>query len=165
MPTAHKTAISCSWDDDVHKKWVKDFATRLRSDGGDVTLDQWHVGLGDRLPLFMESMVRESRFVLIIGTHGYKDRFDGRNGDQRISAQFTPGTVAISQYQGPKIWLDPTLLFKTSVEQDEGMLMHEILHKFTFDKDTLIQGKLGLAINVVDDSNIGKKLMEDCILK
>ena len=74
MAVSHKTAISYSWDDEVHKTWVREFATRLRGDGVDVTLDQWHLGLGERLPEFMESLVRDSRFVLIIGTQGYKDR-------------------------------------------------------------------------------------------
>ena len=62
MPT-EMTAISYSWDDDLHKKWIKEFATRLRADGVDATLDQWHLGLGDRLPPFMESLIRDSRFV------------------------------------------------------------------------------------------------------
>jgi hypothetical protein len=93
MPTPHKTAISYSWDDKVHQTWVKDFATRLRGDGVDVMLDQWHLGLGDRLPLFMESMIRESRFVLIVGTPGYKDRFDGRRGGAGYEGHIISGEI------------------------------------------------------------------------
>src|SRR5258706_13883888 len=73
--TGEKTAISYSWDDEAHKAWVKSLATRLRGDGINVVLDQWHADLGDRLPTFMEGLVRDSRYVLVIGTPGYKDRF------------------------------------------------------------------------------------------
>jgi hypothetical protein len=34
--------ISYSWDTEEHKAWVREFAARLRADGIDVTLDQWH---------------------------------------------------------------------------------------------------------------------------
>ena len=50
-----KAFISYSWDDDAHSQWVKDFATRLRGDGVDVTLDRWHAVPGDQLPAFMET--------------------------------------------------------------------------------------------------------------
>ncbi len=33
--------ISYSWDDDLHKDWVKALASKLRGDGVDVTLDRW----------------------------------------------------------------------------------------------------------------------------
>jgi TIR domain len=45
-PPAPKTFISYSWDDDAHKEWVKQLATRLRADGVDVTLDRWHAAPG-----------------------------------------------------------------------------------------------------------------------
>lgn len=77
MPTAF---ISYSWDDDDHKAWVRGLATRLRVDGVDVTLDQWHVAPGDQLPQFMERAVRENDFVLIVCTPRYKERSDKRAG-------------------------------------------------------------------------------------
>lgn len=75
-----KVFISYSWDNDDHKKWVRDLAARLRSDGIDVTLDQWHLVPGDQLPEFMERAIRESDYVLIVCTHKYKDRSDKRQG-------------------------------------------------------------------------------------
>ena len=33
--------VSYSWDSDAHRRWVRDFATRLRRDGVDAALDQW----------------------------------------------------------------------------------------------------------------------------
>lgn len=75
-----KAFISYSWDNDDHKIWVRELATRLRGDGIDVTLDQWHLVPGDQLPEFMERAVRESNYVLIICTHKYKERSNNRQG-------------------------------------------------------------------------------------
>jgi hypothetical protein len=75
-----KAFISYSWDNDNHKNWVRDLAARLRNDGIDVTLDQWHLVPGDQLPEFMERSVRESDFVLILCTHKYKERSNNRIG-------------------------------------------------------------------------------------
>src|SRR5947209_4459630 len=72
--------VSYSWDSEEHKTWVRALATRLRSDGVETTLDQWHLVPGDRLPLFMESAVRDSDYVLIVCTPRYKDRSDQRRG-------------------------------------------------------------------------------------
>jgi len=76
-PTAF---LSYSWDDESHKQWVRDLATRLRSDGVDVTLDQWQLEPGDRLPAFMETAIREHDFVIIVCTPHYKERSDARMG-------------------------------------------------------------------------------------
>ena len=76
-PTAF---LSYSWDNEEHKAWVKKLAARLRADGVDVTLDQWELQPGDRLPVFMEAAIRDNDFVLIICTPPYKDRSDARKG-------------------------------------------------------------------------------------
>ena len=65
MPTAF---VSYSWDSDEHRDWVLEFATRLRGDGVETVLDQWHLVPGDQLPAFMEKAVRESDYVLIVCT-------------------------------------------------------------------------------------------------
>jgi len=70
--TPPKVFISYSWDDEEHKAWVRDLATRLRCDGIDVTLDQWHAVPGDQLPAFMERAVYDNAFVLLICTPAYK---------------------------------------------------------------------------------------------
>ena len=71
-----KVFISYSWDDDAHKKWVRDFAVRLRQNGIDVILDQWDSGFGDNLVKFMEWAVRESDYVLCICTPRYQEKSD-----------------------------------------------------------------------------------------
>ncbi len=72
--------ISYSWDSEDHKAWVRELATRLRSDGIETKLDQWEVVPGDQLPQFMEEAVRNSDYVLIICTPRYKNRSDNRLG-------------------------------------------------------------------------------------
>jgi hypothetical protein len=76
-PTAF---ISYSWDSEAHKEWVLRFATRLRADGVDVTLDQWHLHPGDQLPAFMERAIRENDYVLIVCTPHYAERSNRRAG-------------------------------------------------------------------------------------
>ena len=75
-----KTFISYSWDDDAHKEWVKQLATRLRADGVDVTLDRWHSAPGDQISAFMERAVRQNDFVIAVCTPGFKEKSDGRGG-------------------------------------------------------------------------------------
>ncbi len=77
IPTA---MISYSWDDEDHKGWVRNLATRLRGDGVDVSLDQWDAHPGDQLTAFMETAVRENDFILVVCTPRYKERSDSRRG-------------------------------------------------------------------------------------
>ncbi len=76
-PTAF---VSYSWDTDEHKAWVRGLATRLRTDGVDITLDQWHAIPGDQLPQFMETAVRENDYVIIVCTPRYRERSNARTG-------------------------------------------------------------------------------------
>ena len=69
-PTAF---ISYAWENSEAQKWVKDLATKLRTDGVDVKLDQWEVVPRDQLPHFMEKSVRENDLVLIVCTPKYKE--------------------------------------------------------------------------------------------
>ncbi len=75
-----KVFIAYSWDDNNHKKWVEELATRLRGNGVNAFIDQWILKPGDPLPEFMERSVRESDFVLIICTPNYKTKSDNRTG-------------------------------------------------------------------------------------
>ena len=75
-----KAFVSYSWDDDAHKEWVAELATKLRSDGIETILDQWHAVPGDQLPVFMEREIRENDYVLIICTPNYRFKSDQRMG-------------------------------------------------------------------------------------
>lgn len=75
-----KAFISYSWESDDHKKWTKALATRLRTDGIDVTLDQWELVPGDQLPRFMETAISGNNYVLILCTPNYRQKSDARTG-------------------------------------------------------------------------------------
>jgi len=90
-----KVFISYSWDNEPHKRWVKEFAAGLRRDGVDVTLDQWHVRPGDQLPAFMEQSVRDNDFVLIICTPVYKRKSEARAGGVGYEGDVIQGEVFV----------------------------------------------------------------------
>jgi hypothetical protein len=91
-PPAPKAFISYSWDDDAHRDWVEQLATRLRKDGVAVTLDRWHARLGEDIPAFMERAVRENDFLISICTPRFRGKADERDGgvgyETRIMAAY-----------------------------------------------------------------------------
>ncbi len=96
MPTAF---VSYSWDSDEHRDWVLEFATRLRGDGVETVLDQWHLVPGDQLPAFMEKAVRESDYVLIVCTPRYRDRSERRVGGVGYEGDIITGQVLTTRNQ------------------------------------------------------------------
>jgi hypothetical protein len=85
--------ISYSWDDEDHKQWTTAFATRLRADGVDATIDKWATVPGDRLPLFMEQAIRDNSYVLIVCTPKYKVKSDNRTGGVGYEGDIMTGEV------------------------------------------------------------------------
>ena len=77
FPTAF---ISYSHDSLEHKKWVLDFATRLRSNGIESILDQWALGPGDDLPHFMEQNLATADRVLMLCTENYVKKANSGSG-------------------------------------------------------------------------------------
>ena len=90
MPRAF---ISYSWDSDEHKEWVRILAARLRGDGVETVLDQWHLVPGDQLPAFMEKAICESDYVLIVCTPHYKDKSEKRLGGVGYEGDIITGQV------------------------------------------------------------------------
>lgn len=72
--------ISYSWDDDMHKEWVKTLANILLANGVNAILDDYDTDPGDRLPHFMEEAVSKADKVLVICTERYKEKADKREG-------------------------------------------------------------------------------------
>jgi hypothetical protein len=89
--------MSYSWDGRAHQDWVKTLAARLHAHGVKVTLDQWSLALGDQLPEFMETAVRENDFVLIVCTPRYKQKSDGRLGGVGYEGDVMTGEVLSGQ--------------------------------------------------------------------
>jgi len=93
-----KAFISYSWDDEAHKRWVAELGTRLRGDGIDLILDEWHLHPGDQVAEFMESSIRDSDFVIIVCTPGYKRRSDLRQG----GVGYEGNIITAEMYSGRK---------------------------------------------------------------
>lgn len=64
--------ISYSWDNEPHKEWVLNLATKLVQLGIDVILDRWEMKLGKLLPDFMESSIIKAERVICVMTPNYK---------------------------------------------------------------------------------------------
>jgi RHS repeat-associated protein len=71
-----------------------------------------------------------------------------------------PGTVAVSQLGGPDIYLNASLISPTDFYQNEGVVLHEVLHNVTGLTDPDIQGDLGLP--EAASNNITQRLIGDC---
>jgi len=75
-----KLFISYSHDNDEHKDWVLQLATRLRSNGVDVLLDRWKLGLGQDLAAFMERGLSASNRVLCVCSDKYVEKANSGTG-------------------------------------------------------------------------------------
>lgn len=73
--------ISYSHDSEEHKKWVLQLATRLRSNGVDVTLDVWNTKLGSDFASFMERGLSKSHRIICVCSENYvKKANEGKGG-------------------------------------------------------------------------------------
>lgn len=77
-----KVFISYAWKDDESNQRVADFVNRLRKNGIDTVFDQANLSLGQSMPHFMESCVRDSDIthVLMLLTPEYKMKADQKKG-------------------------------------------------------------------------------------
>jgi hypothetical protein len=69
-----KVFISYSHDSEEHKKWVLEFATMLRNNGINATIDQWDLKLGYDVPTFMEKNLANSDYILLVCTDQYVEK-------------------------------------------------------------------------------------------
>ncbi|MCB9285077.1 MAG: toll/interleukin-1 receptor domain-containing protein [Lewinellaceae bacterium] len=72
--------ISYSHDSLSHKKWVLEFATRLRNNGIDAIIDQWELKAGDDIPHFMETNLEQADYVLMVCTPNYVQKANAGTG-------------------------------------------------------------------------------------
>jgi TIR domain len=91
--------FSYSWDDENHKRWVRDLAARLRKDSIDVKLDQWETAPGDQLPHFMEKSIRENDYVVIVCTPNYKHKSDNRTGGVGYEGDIMTSEIFVGKNQ------------------------------------------------------------------
>ena len=88
-----KVFVSYSHDNEEHKEWVLQLATRLRSNGVDIILDRWNLKLGSDLAAFMEQGLSKSQRVICICSEKYVTKAnEGKGGagyeKQIISAEY-----------------------------------------------------------------------------
>jgi hypothetical protein len=87
--------LSYSWDNEEHRNWVLDLATRLRQqDAVDVILDRWHLRPGMDRTAFMEQSVAGSDFVVLVCTPSYATRANARRGGVGYEATIITGDLA-----------------------------------------------------------------------
>ncbi len=72
-----KVFVSYAWEGEEHQDWVRKFATRLRHDGVDVSLDQWDLEPGDNRLQFMEKVASVDS-VVIVCTPLYAEKSNAR---------------------------------------------------------------------------------------
>jgi TIR domain len=94
MAGAPSVFISYSWDSPAHRKWVRELAGRLVTNGVRVWLDEWHVRAGDSLTAFMERKIAASGHVLVICTPQYARRANARRGGVGYEQQIISGRIA-----------------------------------------------------------------------
>ena len=87
--------MSYSWENKAHEDWVRALATRLYTEGGvNVILDKWHLRMGMQDPVFMETAVTESDFVLVVCTPAYAKKANDRSGGVGYEAMIITGELA-----------------------------------------------------------------------
>lgn len=91
--TPPKAFISYAHNDLGYKEKVLQFALRLREEGVDVILDQWHLRPGQDMNHFMERSVRDADKVLLLLDPTYKQKADGRTGGVGIETQIVSAEV------------------------------------------------------------------------
>jgi len=75
-----KVFISYSWDNEIHKSWVRELADKLTDNRIWVFFDGYDLSAGKDITLFMETSVKESDKVLLIMTPNYKVKAEKRTG-------------------------------------------------------------------------------------
>ena len=86
--------ISYSWDSEDHKRWVREFSSRLVANGVVVRLDQWEIQPGDSLTAFMEMQLSECDHTIIICTPNYASKSIERKGGVGYEQQIISGRIA-----------------------------------------------------------------------
>ncbi|MDQ3673251.1 MAG: toll/interleukin-1 receptor domain-containing protein [Gemmatimonadota bacterium] len=117
--------ISYSHDSEPHREWVLRFATDLRTNGIDATLDRWDLELGQDVVAFMQAGIAEADRVFLVCTDEYVQRAEagaGGVGFERLivtaelvqnidTRKFIPiirqnSAKRVPAFLGPRLYLD-----------------------------------------------------------
>lgn len=105
--TPPQVFISYSHDDDAHKNWVVQLATRLRSNGVDVILDAWNTKLGSDLASFMEQGLSNSQRVICVCSSKYVAKANGGKGGAGYEKQIMTSELIVDQNTS---WIIPLIV-------------------------------------------------------
>ncbi len=97
-----KVFVSYSHEGQEHDSWVLDLAGLLRRNGIDASLDQWDLRPGQDTPLFMESQIRDSDFVILVCTPRYAEKSNIPRGGVGYEKNIISGEMLQSQDLRPK---------------------------------------------------------------
>ncbi|HEU5219293.1 MAG TPA: toll/interleukin-1 receptor domain-containing protein, partial [Gemmatimonadales bacterium] len=76
MQSPVRIFISYSHDSDEHRERVRQLAARLRGDGVDAWMDQYSPTPVEGWPRWMKAEFARARFIVIVCSGGYAERFD-----------------------------------------------------------------------------------------
>ncbi|MCY1046883.1 toll/interleukin-1 receptor domain-containing protein [Corallococcus sp. bb12-1] len=93
--------ISYTHDSDDHKAHVIGLSDRLCNDGVDCSIDQYEVSPPEGWPAWMERMVREADYVLVVCTPTYLERYENR-GDRAkgLGGRWEGANIRLELYEG-----------------------------------------------------------------
>lgn len=77
---APQVFISYSHDNEEHKDWVLQLATRLRSNWVDVILDRWNLSLWSDIASFMEKWLSDANRIICICSENYVNKANEGKG-------------------------------------------------------------------------------------
>ncbi|WP_283392728.1 toll/interleukin-1 receptor domain-containing protein [Photobacterium phosphoreum] len=75
-----KVLFSYSWDGDEHQSWVVHIANQLRNSGVDAEVDVFLMRENVNLYRMMVEAVKNSDYIIIVLTEGYKEKVDNNTG-------------------------------------------------------------------------------------
>lgn len=134
--------ISYTGTDYNNRKWVKDFACRLRDNGVDARIDIFHLKPGQDLPQWMTNELIMADKVLLICDKYYAEKADNRKGGVGWETMIIQGDMLSKQEQNKYV----------AILRDKNM-----------DRSLPLYVKSKYALNWVDDGIVDKEF-EDLLL-
>ncbi|MFS3511136.1 toll/interleukin-1 receptor domain-containing protein [Citrobacter braakii] len=123
--------ISYSHDNELHKNWVLQLATRLRSNGVDVLLDRWNLKLGQDLAAFMERGLSSSHRVLCICSETYVAKANDGKGGVGYEKQIITGELLADLNTN---WVIPVIRNNPQLKKVPRFLVGRMYVSFEDDK-------------------------------
>lgn len=92
--------ISYSHDSELHMDRVRELSDRLRAEGVDCDIDQYHEVPPEGWPRWMAKKVRDSKFVLVCCSPPYHSRFEGlEEKGKGLGAKWEGGIIINELYE------------------------------------------------------------------